>query len=163
PLQNILRLQDEIVQKIVMTLKLQFTLQEQGWIVRKHTDNPEAYDALLQGVEYYWRFTKEANTWARQMFEKAVALDPQYAEAYARLGWTYRLEWSLRWNAAPQTLERAFELAQQALALDDSLPGAYSLLSEVYRLKQQYDQAITEGERAITLDPNNADSYVWQA
>src|SRR5262245_58311459 len=48
PLQNILRLQDEIVQKIVMTLKLQFTLQEQGWIVRKHTDNPEAYDALLQ-------------------------------------------------------------------------------------------------------------------
>ena len=97
------------------------------------------------------------------MFEKAIALDPQYAEAYARLGWTSWLEWSLRWSADPQTLERALALAQQAVALDDSLPLAHSLLSEVYRHKQQYDQAIAEGERAIALDPNNADSYVWQA
>ena len=85
-----MRLQDEIVQKIVTTLKLQLTLEEQGYITRKHTDNLEAYDAFLRGMEYFWRFTKEATTQqARQMFEKAVALDPQYAEAYARLGWTY--------------------------------------------------------------------------
>ena len=47
PLQDIFALQDEIVQKIVTTLKLQLTLQEQGYIVRKHTDNLEAYDCLL--------------------------------------------------------------------------------------------------------------------
>ena len=52
PLQDIFALQDEIVQKIVTTLKLQLTLQEQGYIVRKHTDNLEAYDAFLRGVEY---------------------------------------------------------------------------------------------------------------
>ena len=129
PLQDIFALQDEIVQKIVTTLKLQLTLQEQGYIVRKHTDNLEAYDAFLRGVEYYWRFTKEANAQARQLFEKAIALDPQYAEAYAWLGWTYWMEWVLRWSADPQTLERALALAQQALALDDSLPVAHSLLS----------------------------------
>ena len=50
---DIFALQDEIVQKIVTTLKLQLTLQEQGYIVRKHTDNLEAYDAFLRGVEYY--------------------------------------------------------------------------------------------------------------
>ncbi|HEV8716810.1 MAG TPA: hypothetical protein VGX03_28830 [Candidatus Binatia bacterium] len=128
PLKDIFALQDEIIQKIVTTLRLQLTLQAQGWIVRKHTDLLEAYDFLLRGVEYYWRTTKEANVQARQMFEKAVALDPQYAEAYARLGWTYHLEWGLRWSADPQTLERALALAQQALVLDDSLPLAHSLL-----------------------------------
>src|SRR4029453_3488491 len=89
PLQNILTLQDEIVQKIVTTLKLQLTLQEQGFKVRKHTDNVEAYGTLLRGVEYYSRYTKEANAQGRQMLEKAIALDPQYADAYVGLGLTY--------------------------------------------------------------------------
>jgi len=92
PLKDIFALQDEIVQKIVTTLKLQLTLREQGHIVRKHTDNLEAYDSFLRGMEYYLRTTKEANAQARQMFEKAVALDPQYAEAYAWLGWTWKGE-----------------------------------------------------------------------
>jgi adenylate cyclase len=86
PLQDLFALQDEIVQKIVTTLKLQLTLQEQGYVVRKHTSNLEAYDAFLRGWEYNFRLTKEANVQARQMFEKAAALDPQYAEAYAFLG-----------------------------------------------------------------------------
>jgi adenylate cyclase len=162
PLQDLFALQDEIVQKIVTTLKLQLTLQEQGHVVHKHTDNLEAYDAVLRGQEYYWRITKEANIQARQMYEKAVALDPQYAEAYAWQGWTYWVEWTLG-NVDPQTLERMFEMAQKAAALDDSLPVAHSLLSIGYAQKQQYDQAVAEGERAVALDPNDADSYVNQA
>ena len=162
-LTDIFALQDEIVQKIVTTLKLQLTLQEQGWIVRKTTDNLEAYDAYLRGIESFNRATQEANAQARQTYEKAVALDPQYAEAYARLGVTYYREWIWRWSADPQTLEHALALAQQAVALDDSLPMAHSLLSLVYARKQQYDQASAEGVRAIALDPNNADSSAWQA
>src|SRR5712691_4499863 len=83
PFTDIFALQDEIVQKIVTTLRLQLTLQEQGWIVRKHTDNLEAYNSFLRGVDYFYHFTKEGNAQARQMWEKAVALDPQYAEADA--------------------------------------------------------------------------------
>ena len=60
-MQHILTLQDEIVQKIVMTLKLQLSLQEHGYSMRKHTDNVEAYDYLLRGVEYRRRYTNEAN------------------------------------------------------------------------------------------------------
>jgi adenylate cyclase len=163
PFKDIFALQDEIVQKIVTTLQLQLTLQEQGFIVRKHTDNLEAYDVLLRGAEYFWRTTKEANAQARQLFEKAVALDPQYAEAYVWLGGTYFLEWSWRWSRDPQTLERALEMAQKAVALDDSLPFAHSLLSLIYAQKQQYDQALAEGEQAIALDPNNTGSYAAQA
>ncbi len=163
PFKDIFALQDEIVQKIVTTLKLQLTVQEQGYIVRKHTDNLEAYDAFLRGIESFFRYTQEANAQARQLWEKAVALDPQYAEAYAYLSWTYYREWILRWSTDPQNLEHALALAQQAVALDDSLPVAHSVLSFVYAQKQQYDQAIAEGERAIALDPNNADSYTWLA
>src|SRR5262249_46822036 len=64
PLKDIFTLQDEIVQKIATTLKLQLRLQEQGWVVRKHTDNLEAYDCFLRGVEYHWRFTKETTAQA---------------------------------------------------------------------------------------------------
>jgi len=163
PLKNIFALQDEIVQKIVTTLNLQLTLTEQGFIVRKTTDNPEAYDSLLHGREYALRFTKEANAQARQLYEKAIALDPQYAEAYVRLGATYSLEWFQRWSTDPQHLERALTLAQQAVALDDSLPVAHSALGIIYTQKQQYDQALAEGERAIAFDPNNAGSYALLA
>ncbi len=155
PFTDIFAVQDEIVQKIVTTLKLQLTVQERGYLARKTTDNLEAYDTLLRGVELFARTTKETNVQARQMFEKAVALDPQYAEAYAWLGGCYLADWIWRWNADPQSLEHASALARQALALDDSLPRAHSILSNVYAQKQQYEQAIAEGERAIALDPNN--------
>ncbi|MBI3300655.1 MAG: tetratricopeptide repeat protein [Deltaproteobacteria bacterium] len=163
PLKDIFALQDEIVQKIVTTLKLQLTVWEQGYSVRKRTDNLEAYDAFLRGMEFIVRNTKEAVAQARQLWEKSVALDPQYAEAYAFLGYTYFVEWARRYSVDPQTLEQASALGQQAVALDDSLPIAHSILSLVYAQKRQYDQALAEGERAIALDPNNADSYMGQA
>jgi adenylate cyclase len=159
PLTDIFTLQDDLVQKIVTTLKLQLTLQEQGWVVHKTTDNLEAYDAFLRAFEYCCRFTQDANAKGRQLYEKAVALDAGYADAYAGLGQTYLLEWIFQWSQDPQTLPRALELAQKALAIDDSVPRAHLILGTVYLWLKQYDQAITATERAIALDPNFADAY----
>jgi adenylate cyclase len=164
PLKDIFAVQDEIVQKSVTTLKLQLTLMEQGFLVRKRTDNLEAYDNYLRGVEFVWRAwneaKKETNVQARQMFQHATELDPTYAEACAWLGMTYFLEWFYGWNPTPQTLARAGELAQQAIALDDTLPSPHSVLGTVLVWKKQHDQAIAEARRAIALDPNDANSYV---
>jgi adenylate cyclase len=160
PLKDIFALQDEIVQKIVTTLKLQLTLLEQGLLMRKTTDNLEAYDYYLRGWEYFGRLTKEWNAQARQMFEKAIELDPQYAEAYQSLGWTYLGEFINQWSQDPQILEQAFALAQKAIALDDSLPIAHMALGEVYLYRKQHEQAIAEAQRAIALEPNNADGHV---
>jgi adenylate cyclase len=164
PLQNIFALQDEIVQKIVTTLKLQLTLWEKGVLVRKTTDNPEAYDYYLRGTEALWRAyyssTKDVNIQARQLLEKAAELDPAYAAAYAWLGATYFSDGFSRWSAnRSQSFDQAVAVLQKAIALDDSLPQAHGFLSQTYVWKKQYDQAIAEAERVIALAPNNADGY----
>jgi len=123
-LKDIFALQDEVTQKIVTALAVRLTRDEQERLVRKGTDNVEAYDYTLRGGEYFFRFTKGANAQARQMFERAISLDPEYASAHSWLGWTYWIEWSFGWGQDPQSLERAFELAQMAIALDDSLREA---------------------------------------
>ena len=156
PLRDIFSLQDEIVRRIVTTLNLQLDLMQQGFDVRQTTDNLEAYDDFLQGVEYGWDPTKDGNEKGRQMFEKAIELDPKYAHAYADLGSSYLLDWTSQWTHDPHTLDRALQLEQQAIALDDSLPFAHMILGETYVFKKQYDQATAEAERAIALDPNSA-------
>ena len=132
---------------------------EQGLLVRTPTENVVAYDFWLRGMAYFLRLMKETNVQARQLFEGALELDPEYAEAYAGLGYTYYLEWTSQWSQDPQSLERAFELAQKALVLDDSLPLPHMLLGHVYLWQKQHKQAIAEAERTIALDPNGAEGY----
>jgi TolB-like protein/cytochrome c-type biogenesis protein CcmH/NrfG len=160
-LQDIFALQDEVTQKIVFALKIQLTPEEQVRFRQAPTNNLEAYDYFLRGQAYLWRFTRGANVQARQLFEHAIELDPQYAAAYAVLSWAHLQGWFLQWSQDPQTLAQAFALAQQAAVLDDSLPLAHSLLGIAYLYQKQHEQAIAEGERAVTLDPNSADGYMW--
>jgi adenylate cyclase len=163
-LKDIFALQEEIRRKIVVSLAVKLTDEDRGRLTRAYTGNLDAYDSWLRGVEYWNRSTKEANTQARQMFEKAIVLDPTYAVSYASLGFTYYLEWVWQWSQDPQSLEQAFALAQKALALDGSLPSAHVLLGYVSLWKnRQHDLAITEGERALALDPNCAACYSWLA
>jgi len=160
-LQDIFALQDEVTQKIVFALKVMLTPEEQVRFRQAPTTNLDAYDSFLRGQAYCWRLTREANVQARQLFERTIELDPQYAGAYAALSWAHLQEWILQWSQDPQTLAQAFALAQQAAALDDFLPLAHSILGIAYLFQKQHEQAIAEGERAITLDPNYADGYAW--
>jgi adenylate cyclase len=131
PLKDIFALQDEIRQKIVLALKVKLTREEQEFFRHVPTENLEAYEYFLRGWEYYWHYTKETNTQARQMWEKALELDPKYATAYAGVGVTYLVDWAGGSQDPHQTLERAFEMAQRAIALDESLPVAHVVLGDV--------------------------------
>ncbi len=159
PLRDIFALQDEIVRRIVTTLNLQLDLMQRGADVRQTTDNLEAYDDFLRGLEFFWNTTRDGNAKAREMFEKAIELDAKYARAYAFLGYSYWRDWTWQWSHDPHTLDRAFQLEQQAIALDDSLPVAHMGLGEVYLFRKQYDNATAEAERAIALDLNSAVGY----
>jgi adenylate cyclase len=155
PLKAIFAVQDEIVQAVVTALKVKLTPEEQKIFSYAPTKSLEAYDYMLRGWADLVSWTLEANVQARQMFEKAIELDPQYALAYASLAMTYVTEWQFQKNQDPQIRERAFTLAHQAIALDDSAPGAHEVLGALYLwIDKQHDQAIAEGERSVALGPN---------
>ena len=163
PLTDLFALQEEIRQKITLALKIKLMPEEQARFRHAPTNNLEAYDYYLRGKEYVGRVTKEANIQARQMFEKAIELDPQYAAAHALQSLTYVTDWHYQWSQDRQVIEQAFAAAQRAIILDDALALAHSALGLLYLYKNQHDQAILEGERAVALDPNNPESYLWLA
>jgi tetratricopeptide (TPR) repeat protein len=147
------------VHRIVTTLNLQLTLRRQGVLVPRTTDNSEAYDDLLRGLHYFLTLTPDGNAKAREMFEKAIALDPHYAAAYDLLGENYLCADVFLLSPDTNNLELAFKMGQQAIALDDSDPAAHNLLAGVYTRTGQYDQAASELRRSIALDPNFAGAY----
>jgi adenylate cyclase len=158
-LTDIFALQDEITEKIVAALEVKLTGAEQEQVARRYTENLEAYDCFLRGRAYQERGSKGSIAQAREMFERAIELDPTFAGAYAILSYSYFRDWFSQWSEDPQALERAFEAAKKAVALDDSLPLAHTYLAWAYLWKKQHEKAIAEGERAIGLDPNFAEGY----
>jgi adenylate cyclase len=107
-LADIFEVQDEVTRRIVATLAGKLAESERRRARSVQTENPEAYDCVLRGREFWERFTPDDNREARRLYEKAIELDPDYARAYASLAWTYLVEHSERWVAAEeQPLERA--------------------------------------------------------
>ena len=103
---------------------------------------------------------KDGTVRGRQMAEKAIDLDPNYALAYRLLASAYANEVPLRLSKDPrQSIGRAMELVQKALALDQSLASAHSLLGWLYTLMRQHDKCISECERGVALEPNSASAH----
>jgi adenylate cyclase len=165
PLGDVFSVQDELVRRIVTTMGLQLVLWDRtGFQWLRGTDNLEAYDYDLRGWEYFFMLTREGNPKAREMWEKAIELDPKYAEAYAGVGFTYFFEAVFfQSSGSSQALAHAYQMAQKAIALNDSEPEAYMLLGSLDLTKRRYDQAISEGQRAVTLAPNSSFGYFWLA
>jgi adenylate cyclase len=159
-LQDIFALQDEIRQQVVTALQLKVKAAELARVKRIPPKNLVAYDYLLRAEEYFNLFTKEAHFQARQLLEQALAVDPQYAEAYLGLGMSYWIGWSSQWGEDPQKINQAFSLVQKAITLDGSLAMAHTVLGAIYLWRDHhYDQAITEGKRALAIDPNCGRCY----
>ncbi|MFC1823406.1 tetratricopeptide repeat protein [Thermodesulfobacteriota bacterium] len=157
-LNDIFALQDEVTEKIVSFLAVKLTSEEQ--LLRedtaKHTNNIDAYDYYLKGLELLYRFTEETNKQSREMFEKSINLDPNYAQAYAMLGDSYLMEWTFGWSQDPQMFEKARKWSKAAIDLDDSVPEAHSVLGEIHLWGREHEQAIAEFEKATFLAPNDA-------
>lgn len=120
--------------------------------------NPAARQEYLVGRYHLWRDTPESLEQAITRFERAVAIDPQYAAAYASLGhaWWKQGLWGGRLQ---ETESAARAAAERALALNDALPDSYALLADIERLYGgNLDRAEELAARALALDPDHVDA-----
>jgi adenylate cyclase len=157
---DIFKLQAEIVKSIVAALSVNISQAERDRALRKAPENLDAYDYFLRGLAHINTRTREANLLAKEMFEKAIAIDPLYAAAYVGLGRVEDGKVSYGWTEFPlRALDSAFEYGQKALDLDSDNDSAHSLMSSIYAYQNKHDLAIREADQALELNPNNAEAY----
>ena len=164
-LSDVFALQDEVVGRIVSALASRIGPGAQVGRKRQKTVIPQAYDYFLLGRNSFFRYaSKDENRKARELYAKAIDLDPGFATAYAMLAWTYAFEAMNGWSASrEESLNAAYRYASRALELDKGLPVAYFVTGLVHREKSEYRQALEEAEKAIALDPNYANAHVLLA
>jgi len=162
---DIFAVQDDITIQITSALRVELSAGEQARLWAKDaTTNLRAWEKYLQGANYIYRYTKEDNATARQLFEEAIALDPMYAHAYAALGFTHFWDARFGWvESRADSIKMAYKNAQKAMELNDTLDTAPLLMGSVYFLQGQYEKAIAEGERVVALNPNGAVNYSFLA
>jgi TolB-like protein/DNA-binding winged helix-turn-helix (wHTH) protein/Tfp pilus assembly protein PilF len=157
---DLFAVQDEIVARLVAALPVELSDAERRRLARRYTSNVAAYDYFLRAQAALLTRTREDNETAREMYRKALALDPAFARAYAGLALTYAADYRQQWtNDGPQALARALELAETAARIDAEILEVQWALAYVHTQGRRHDRAIAHLNRAIGLDPSFADGY----
>ena len=160
-LTDIFAIQDEITHAIVEQLKVKLLPQEKRSIAQAPTANVEAYTHYLRGRDFFHRRSKRYYQLARQMFAKAVELDPRYARAYAGIADCDSFLF-LHYHE-DVGIERILDTSAKALALDDRLAEAHASRGLALSLMHRPEEAMQEFEQAIALDPNSFEAHYLYA
>lgn len=170
-LHDVFAVQEEIARRITSALAVKLTKDEEKHMGRPYTSSEVAWEYFMRGAELYRRFTPKDNANARDLFEKAIGLDPEFARAYAILAATHRQDYYGRWTQDPESSEdlayrmaqKAVELARRELAPQPSLPFALEQMGWVLLYREQHEEARQMAEEAVQRNPNYADGYALLA
>lgn len=163
-LEDVFKFQVEVAANVSAALSVTLTAGEREFAVRRETKSTAAYDAYLKGWRHYLRQRPDDFREAISEFKKAIEHDPDYARAHAGLAATYwqatrRLwhehlgmpRWHETWAAAERHL---------ANAMRSPTSLAHQVAADIHAQARRYDEAIVEAERAVAIDPNDADGYI---
>jgi adenylate cyclase len=160
PLTDVFALQDSVTQQIVTALAVNLTADEDARQAHKQTDNPEAYDAFLQGWAHYRQYTRKDFVKALDYFKRAVELDSNYARAHAAISGVYTFatvrfwHFHLGWHDAPSLAERHLQLAMK-----DPTAVTHRFASMLRSQQGRHEEALAEADQMIALDRNDAENY----
>ncbi len=163
-LKDIFSVQDEISQAIVEKLKIQLAEGQSKHLIRRYTENLDAYNLYLKG-RYYWSQRSEASLKKGiEFFEQAIAHDTRYAPAYSGLADSYSLLGNYGVLPAKNVKAKAMEAALRAVEIDPTLAEAHTALGHV-RATYAWDWsgACSEYQHAMTLNPDYATVHHWYA
>jgi TolB-like protein/Flp pilus assembly protein TadD len=161
PLTNLATLQGEITRDVIDKLKIRLNSTEEQKVVKNYTENGEAYQLYLQG-RYFWN--KQTNNDIERSidyFQKAIAIDPNYALAYAGFADAYSLNII---GASRERMAKSRQAALKALSLDDNLAEAHASLGRLLSV-DDYDFVGAERElrRAVELNSNYGTAHYFLA
>jgi serine/threonine protein kinase/Tfp pilus assembly protein PilF len=156
-LEDVFAIQDEIAQNIVKALRVILSEDEKRAIERVPTANVEAYDCYLRGRQYFHQFQKQSLEFARQMFAKAIEIDPTYALAYAGLADSCSVLYT-NFDASEANLSNAETASRRALELDPGLAEAHVARGLAVSLHGRHVDAEGEFETAMKLNPQLFDA-----
>ena len=147
-MEDVFELQDEIARKIAEALRVTLSPQEEAALAAKPTENLQAYDLYLRGKSYARRLTRQDFEFALQMFENAVALDPDFALAHAAIA-NVCAQMHYSYGRDPAWLERARAASRRAVALRPDLPEPLVAHAWILYADGRYDDATFAVRQAI--------------
>jgi serine/threonine protein kinase/Flp pilus assembly protein TadD len=150
-IEDIFAIQDEIAQNIVKALRVVLSEDEKRAIEKVPTENVEAYDYYLRGRKFFHQHRRTSIEFARQMFTRAIEIDPEYALAYSGIADCCSILY-MYFDARESNLKQANTASKKALLLDPDLAEAHSARGLAFSLSKQYEDATREFEKAMSLD-----------
>jgi serine/threonine protein kinase len=147
-MKDVFEVQDEIARNIAEALRITLSPQEQAALAAKPTENLQAYDLYLRGKNYARRMTQQDLGFALQMFENAVALDPNFALAYAAIA-NVCAQTHYNYGRDPIWLKRAEAASQRAVILQPQLPEVLVAQAWILYAAQNYNDSIYCAKKAI--------------
>lgn len=156
---EIFEFQDDIRKQIVSALQVSLTPTDNALSGRKPTSSVEAYDLFLRGRAHVHRFTPEHMLEGIECLEKAIQIDPQFADAYGYLSYGHILGWVFMWPGFDDSLSRGNELAEKAVTLDSASAMAVLRLGWARTYSRRYEEATTNLEKALALPHDNAEFF----
>ncbi|MGH8123680.1 MAG: TPR end-of-group domain-containing protein, partial [Rudaea sp.] len=159
-MKDVFGIQDDIAQSIVKAMQVTLTPRDRRALQFVATSNPEAYDYYLRGRSYMYSTTRRDYEHAIRMFEQAIAIDSQYALAYAGMADAYS---DLQRYAADggDNMVKANQASARALMLDPDSAEAHASRGLAMMTSQQYEEAHREFDAAVALNPNLFETYFY--